>query len=62
MIEEYRMAMQILWKRSDYTDQDIMTFQDLIDNFFQKYVKETGVEGITNYIHKLASGHIKIHL
>ena len=54
--------MQILWKRSDYTDQDIMTFQDLIDNFFQKYVKETGVEGITNYIHKLASGHIKIHL
>jgi hypothetical protein len=62
MMEEYRMAMQILRKRSDYTDQDIKSFQDLIDSFFKKYLKETGVEGITNYIHMLASGHIKYYM
>jgi len=62
MIEEYRMAMQILRKRSDFTDQDIKSFKDLIDSFFQKYLKETGVEGITNYIHMLASGHIKYYM
>ncbi len=59
MIAEYNMAMQILRKRSDYTNEDIEQFQCLIDNFFEKYFAETGNEGITNYIHMLCSGHMK---
>ena len=59
MIAEYNMAMQILRKRSDYTNEDIEQFQYLIDNFFEKYFAETGNEGITNYIHMLCSGHMK---
>lgn len=62
MIAEYSAAMQILRKRSEYTDNDIEQFQYLIDNFFEKYVKETGCEGITNYIHMLASAHIKHYM
>jgi hypothetical protein len=54
--------MQILRKRSEYTDDEINLFQDLIDDFFLKYIKETGVEGITNYIHMLGSGHIKYYM
>ncbi len=62
MIEQYSLAMQILRKRSEYTDDEINLFQDLIDDFFQKYIKETGVEGMTNYIHMLGSGHIKYYM
>jgi hypothetical protein len=58
MITEYSMAIEILHKHSDYTDDDISRFQYLIDNFFEKYMKETGCEGITNYLHMLGSGHI----
>jgi hypothetical protein len=62
MITQYGMAMQILRKRSDYTDNDIVTFQNLVDSFFRSYVNEFGNEGITNYIHMLASGHIKYYM
>ena len=62
MIELYSSAMQILRKWSECTDNEINLFQDLIDDFFQKYIKETGVEGMTNYIHMLGSGHIKYYM
>ncbi len=62
MISQYSMAMVILRKRSEYTDEDITRFQNLIDDFFQKYVSLTGSEGITNYIHMLGSGHIKYYM
>jgi hypothetical protein len=35
MIEEYWLAMTILRKRSDYSDEDIDEFQSLIDSFFK---------------------------
>jgi hypothetical protein len=62
MIEEDRLAMTILRKRSDYSDKDIDEFQSLIDSYYKKYLSETGVEGITNYIHILASGHMKYYM
>jgi len=62
MIEEYWLAMTILRKRSDYSDEDIDEFQSLIDSFFKNYLNETGVEEIINYIHILASGHIKYYM
>jgi hypothetical protein len=49
-------------KQSDYTDNEINFFQDFMDDFSAKYVAETGVEGITNYIHMLGSGHIKYYM
>jgi hypothetical protein len=62
MISQYKTGMKILRKRSEYTTQDITVFQNLMDDFFEKYVAETGNEGITNYIHMLASGHIKYYM
>jgi hypothetical protein len=34
MLDDYRDAMGILLKRSEYTDGDIVKFQNKIDNFF----------------------------
>lgn len=62
LVMQYSMAIRILRKRSEYTDNDIETFQNLIDSFFKSYVNETGSEGVTNYIHMLASGHIKYYM
>jgi hypothetical protein len=62
MMEKYRLAMKILHKQSEYTDDDLNRFQDLIDYFFKNYVRETGVQGITNYLHMLGSGHIKNYM
>jgi hypothetical protein len=42
MIGNYRAAMQILRKKSEYTDNEIDEFQNLIDDFFQLYVEVSG--------------------
>ena len=61
LIQKYSEAMDILLMRSEYTDANIEEFQDKIDEFFIAYVERSGAgkEGVTNYIHMLASGHIK---
>jgi hypothetical protein len=51
----YTPAMEILWKRSDYTAADIARFQDLIDSFFSQYINETGVEGINGSLSTLST-------
>jgi len=40
----------------------VESFQSHIDAFFVLWVNLTGHEGITNYIHVLASGHISEYL
>jgi hypothetical protein len=63
-MEEYNTAMENLLMRSEYTDEDISNFQRHIDIFFAAYVEKlgTGKEGVTYYIHMLASGHIKYYM
>jgi hypothetical protein len=61
-ISHYTTAMKILQKHSNNTDEDIKEFQDNTDEFFVCYIKLAGVDGITNYIHMLASGHIKYYM
>jgi hypothetical protein len=36
MMDSYRMAMEILQKQREYTDDKINQFQYLIDDFFEK--------------------------
>ncbi len=59
IMANYDAAMEILIKQSEYTDDDIEKFQDHVDVFFQQYINIVRVEGITNYIHMLGSGHVK---
>ncbi|KAI2511868.1 hypothetical protein MHU86_2600 [Fragilaria crotonensis] len=54
----YRAAMIILRKNTDATEDEIRTFQDHIDAWFQDWVKVYGKEGCTNYTHMLSSAHV----
>lgn len=64
LIQDYSDAMDILLMRSEYTDEHISEFQRKIDDFFAAYVEKSGAgkEGVTNYIHMLASGHIRYYM
>ncbi len=61
MMMDYGDAMKFLRKCSDYTKDDITSFQLKIDDFFKAYVGQSGAgkEGVTNYLHMLGSSHIK---
>jgi hypothetical protein len=48
----------ILRKSTDYTDDEISTFQDHIDAWFRDWVHVYGREGCTNYTHMLSSSHV----
>ena len=54
----YRAALVILRKNTDYTDAEILTFQEHIDAWFIKWVQVYGKEGCTNYTHMLSSSHV----
>ncbi len=64
LISDYRDAMRILQKRSEYTEEDINEFQLKVTDFFTAFVEESGAgkEGVTNYIHMLGSGHIAYYM
>lgn len=58
-IGEYSAAMEIARSKEDLDDQQIHSFQRHVDDFFQEWLKiMKGKEGVTNYIHMLASGHV----
>ena len=57
-IPKYREAMELARQKADFTDDDIVKFQKTVDDWFQDYVGITGLDGMTNYIHMLSSGHV----
>jgi hypothetical protein len=57
-IPSYREALIILRQKTDYTEDEISTFQKKIDIFANGWLELNGAQGMTNYIHMLASGHI----
>ena len=40
----------------------IYNFQDLVDKYFNKWVKNAGRDGMTNYVHFLGAGHVSHYL
>jgi hypothetical protein len=61
-INAYNQAIELLRKPTTFTDDEIEEFQILIDDFYKRWIKLVGREGITNYIHMLGSGHIAYYL
>jgi hypothetical protein len=62
LVGNYNPAMEILRKRSEYTDEEIDSFQEKVDDFYLDLMKIAGIESITNYIHMLGSGHIRYYM
>ena len=61
-VPKYCQAMKLLRQKADFTDGGICAFQEAIDAFFQDWVSLHGLDGMTNYIHLLGSGHIAEYL
>jgi hypothetical protein len=62
MMPYYRRSFVLLRTRHDMSNEEIESFQYEFDHFFQIWVGMYGDEGVTNYLHMLASGHIMEYL
>jgi hypothetical protein len=57
-IPHYRDAITIVRQQQEYTDNDILTYQNHVDTWFQVWNELHGPSGCTNYTHMLSSGHL----
>jgi hypothetical protein len=61
-VNNYRIAMVLLRKREDFTNDEIATYQSHADKFFQAWIRLWQKEGVTNYLHMIGAGHISDYL
>jgi len=57
-IPQYREAMIIVRQRKEYTDDEIISYQAHVDQWFRLWNELHGAEGCTNYVHMLSLGHL----
>jgi hypothetical protein len=54
-LRKYRDTMALLTVHRELTEKEVDMFQDLVDDFFEKWLQIFGHEGVSNYIHLLSS-------
>jgi hypothetical protein len=54
--------MELARRREDFTEDDIEEFQTLANDWFEKWVKLTGRDGLTNYVHMVGAGHLSFYM
>ena len=54
----YRKFFVLLRQKTEFTNTEIVNLQVAIDDWYQVWWRLEGRDGITNYVHLLASGHI----
>lgn len=62
IIQKYIEFTKIINQKTNFTDNDIDKFDDLVDDWFQEIVDNFGINMITNYIHMLGSGHVSYYM
>lgn len=55
---KYKEAIKFLTQHCILSNEEQLKFQDLIDDFIYIWIDLYSTEGMTNYLHLLASGHI----
>jgi hypothetical protein len=58
----YRQVFEKASQHEDYTDEEIKEYQHAADRFFELWVPMTGLDGQSNYIHMIRSGHFRFFL
>lgn len=58
-LRSYRSGVEILRKRTNYTPEELESFQKHIDDWYSVWMEQFGVVGCTNYTHMLSAGHIR---
>jgi hypothetical protein len=61
-IPKFREGMVKLRSKEDFDCAAVSAFQKDIDEFNQLWVELWGLEGVTNYIHMMSSGHLSTYL
>jgi hypothetical protein len=61
-MEHWRKLMKMAGQREDFSDEEIDASGTQCDDFFKLRVDLTGLEGMTNYIHMIGSGHMTYYL
>jgi hypothetical protein len=54
--------METARKRETFTKAEIGEFQYLVDKWFERWLALWGCDGMTNYIHMVASGHLSFYM
>eukprot|EP00978_Attheya_sp_CCMP212_P007591 scaffold17549_cov35-Attheya_sp.AAC.2 len=54
--------MEWIRKRENFTDDEIVSFQDTVDEFIELWIGLNGTQGMINYLHDLAAGHFSYYL
>jgi hypothetical protein len=57
-LQYYSNAMELLLLHRALDESEKELFQDYIDDFFEIWISMFGIDGLSNYIHLLSSGHI----
>jgi hypothetical protein len=57
-MEKYKEVLKLLTLQCELAEDGIEDFQMLIDDFFELWIGIFGSQGVTNYIHMLASSHV----
>ncbi len=57
-LQYYSNAMELLLLHRALDEKEKNQFQDYIDDFFEIWISIFGIDGMSNYIHLLGSGHI----
>ena len=58
VINKYLEVLEVLNRRTHFTELDIIQFQKLADDYSEKWAKLTGIDGQGNYEHFIRSGHL----
>jgi hypothetical protein len=54
--------MEFARKRSDFTEDEILDFQDQADDFFERWIDLKHRDGLGNYFHLVGAGHLSFYL
>jgi hypothetical protein len=54
--------MEFARKRTDFTEEEIVDFQDLADEFFERWIDLKHLDGLGNYFHLVGAGHLSFYL
>jgi hypothetical protein len=61
-MDSWNKLMEMAHQREDFSEEEIDEFGIQCDVFFELWVHLTGLEGMTNYIHMIGSGHVTFYL
>jgi hypothetical protein len=61
-VQHYSQAIRTVRRKEDFSPEEVLQWQYVVDKFFQIWVDLHSKNGITNYIHMLASGHVAEYL